>query len=296
MDGCKALQLVDSMTMDISGYRDDYRQALEAVIETNAEGRDLGFLRRKPGRVPHLVAPLQHVRDQRPVPHPHPHPTSRPCHASFATATFVLRHFRAISAYGLRAARTARTRADRRLPPDPERSRAVRMAGERFATTLLLEIPDEDPITRLISCGHPPPLLLRPGEAVTVLVHPAPPLGVGRTGSEDYTLDVFSFEPGETLLLYTDGVIEARDPAGGFYPFTERAAQWTDASPETLLHHIRRDLLAHVGGRLDDDAALIAIRRTTAPHGCRPGRTPGGRPCRCGRAGPGGGQVVARQH
>lgn len=51
-------------------------------------------------------------------------------------------------------------------------------AGERFATTLLLEIPDEDPITRLISCGHPPPLLLRPGEAVTVLVHPAPPLGL----------------------------------------------------------------------------------------------------------------------
>lgn len=139
-------------------------------------------------------------------------------------------------------------------------------AGERFATTLLLEIPDEDPITRLTSCGHPPPLLLRPGEAVTVLVHPAPPLGVGRTGPEDYTLDVFSFEPGDTLLLYTDGVIEARDPAGGFYPFTERTAQWTDASPETLLHHIRRDLLAHAGGRLDDDAALIAIRRTTAPH------------------------------
>ncbi|MET7354245.1 SpoIIE family protein phosphatase, partial [Streptomyces mirabilis] len=63
--------------------------------------------------------------------------------------------------------------------------------------------------------------------------------------------------------------IEARDPAGGFYPFTERAAQWTDASPETLLHHIRRDLLAHVGGRLDDDAALIAIRRTTSPHPSR---------------------------
>lgn len=142
-------------------------------------------------------------------------------------------------------------------------------AGERFATTLLLEIPDEDPITGLTSCGHPPPLLLRPGEAVTVIVHPAPPLGVGRTGPEDYTLDVFSFEPGETLLLYTDGVIEARDPAGGFYPFTERAAQWTDASPETLLHHIRRDLLAHAGGRLDDDAALVAIRRTTALHPSR---------------------------
>ncbi|MFF4961417.1 PP2C family protein-serine/threonine phosphatase [Streptomyces sp. NPDC001222] len=156
-------------------------------------------------------------------------------------------------------------------------------AGERFATTLLLEIPDEDPITRLTSCGHPPPLLLRPGEAITVLVHPAPPLGVGCSGPEDYTLDVFSFEPGDILLLYTDGVIEARDPAGGFYPFTQRAAQWSDVSPETLLHHIRRDLLAHAGGRLDDDAALIAIRRPTVPHPSRRhGRIPygGGSPHR----------------
>ncbi|MGG2459329.1 PP2C family protein-serine/threonine phosphatase [Streptomyces sp. RGM 3693] len=142
-------------------------------------------------------------------------------------------------------------------------------AGERFATALLLEIPDEDPITRLTSCGHPPPLLLRPGDAVTVLVHPAPPLGVGGSGPVDYTLDVFSFEPGDTLLLYTDGVIEARDTSGSFYPFAERAAQWTDHSPGTLLHHIRRDLLTHAGGRLEDDAALIAIRRTAAPH---PGR------------------------
>ncbi|MFF2809677.1 PP2C family protein-serine/threonine phosphatase [Streptomyces sp. NPDC058000] len=138
-------------------------------------------------------------------------------------------------------------------------------AGERFATTLLLEVPDEDSITRMTSCGHPPPLLLRPGEAVTVPVHPAPPLGVGRSEPTDFTSDVFSFEPGDTLLLYTDGVVEARDQAGRFYPFTERAAQWTDHSPAALLHHIRRDLLAHVGGRLADDAALIAIRRTAAP-------------------------------
>ncbi|MEU1628127.1 PP2C family protein-serine/threonine phosphatase [Streptomyces sp. NPDC020096] len=139
--------------------------------------------------------------------------------------------------------------------------------GERFATTLLLEIPDGDHITRMTSCGHPPPLLLSPGSAVTVpSLHPAPPLGVGTMGPAGYTLDVFSFEPGDTLLLYTDGVVEARNSSGAFYPFTERAAQWTDSSPETLLHHVRRDLLAHAGGRLDDDAALIALHRTPTVH------------------------------
>ncbi|MFF5014672.1 PP2C family protein-serine/threonine phosphatase [Streptomyces sp. NPDC001165] len=133
--------------------------------------------------------------------------------------------------------------------------------GERFATALLVEIPDRDPVTLMTSCGHPPPLLLSPGHAVTVpSLHPSPPLGVH--GATDHTLDVFSFEPGDTLLLYTDGVVEARDARGQFYPLAERVARWTDDSPEALMHHVRRDLLAHVGGRLDDDAALIALHRT----------------------------------
>ncbi|MCC5474848.1 PP2C family protein-serine/threonine phosphatase [Streptomyces sp. NPDC059680] len=134
-------------------------------------------------------------------------------------------------------------------------------AGERFATALLVEIPDRDQVTRMTSCGHPPPLLLSPGHAVTVpSLHPSPPLGVH--SDSERTLDVFSFEPGDTLLLYTDGVVEARDTRGRFYPLIERVVRWTDDSPEALMHHVRRDLLAHVGGRLGDDAALIALHRT----------------------------------
>ncbi|OIJ93348.1 protein phosphatase [Streptomyces sp. MUSC 14] len=139
-------------------------------------------------------------------------------------------------------------------------------SGEQFATALLLEVPDEDRITRIISCGHPPPLLLGPDSAVTVPLHPAPPLGLGRLGTSTYTVDVFSFEPGDTLLLYTDGVIEARNTSGVFYPLAERAALWAGQSPEKLVHSLRQDLLAHVGGRLDDDAAVIALCRTPGPH------------------------------
>ncbi|MGW5606223.1 PP2C family protein-serine/threonine phosphatase [Streptomyces sp. NPDC003753] len=145
--------------------------------------------------------------------------------------------------------------------------------GERFATALLMEVSDTDPMTRMTSCGHPPPLLLSPGHVVTVpSVHPAPPMGIGGRPAE-YTLDVFSFEPGDTLLLYTDGVIEARDAHNRFYPLADRVAQWTQAGPETLLHHVRRDLLAHAGGRLDDDAALVALQRAPVTHrGSRQGR------------------------
>ncbi|MGW1163022.1 PP2C family protein-serine/threonine phosphatase [Streptomyces sp. NPDC002513] len=135
-------------------------------------------------------------------------------------------------------------------------------AGERFVTALLLEIPDDEPVIRMTSCGHPAPLLLGPDNMVSVSnLHPAPPLGVGMTNPGEYTLYVLPFDCGNTLLLYTDGVIEARDRNGTFYPFAERAAQWSDNTPEALLHHIERDLLAHTGGSLGDDVALIAIRR-----------------------------------
>ncbi|MGW1810434.1 PP2C family protein-serine/threonine phosphatase [Streptomyces sp. NPDC002078] len=139
--------------------------------------------------------------------------------------------------------------------------------GERFATALLLELPDDDHSTRIVSCGHPPPLVLSPDSALTVpSLHPAPPLGIGELGPEGYKIDVLSFEPGDTLLLYTDGVIEARDAYGDFYPFETRASQWSEVGPESLLHHIQRDLLAHTRGRLDDDVALVALRREPDIH------------------------------
>ncbi|UXY40173.1 PP2C family protein-serine/threonine phosphatase [Streptomyces albidocamelliae] len=148
-------------------------------------------------------------------------------------------------------------------------------AGERFATALLVEVPEADHVTRVISCGHPPPLLLGHGSAVTVPVHPAPPLGVRGPGPAEFAVDVFSFQPGDTLLLYTDGVIEARNAAGAFYPLAERIVQWAGSGPEKLLHCVRRDLLAHVGGRLDDDAAVIALCRASTAHRARHPHLPG---------------------
>lgn len=118
----------------------------------------------------------------------------------------------------------------------------------------------------MISCGHPPPIVLRNGRAWTIDVsQPAPPLGLGELTRPGYRVDTFSFEAGDFLLLYTDGVIEARDSSGAFYRLIERITGWTENTPDAFLHRLRRDLLDHVGGHLGDDAAMIAIERPPTP-------------------------------
>ncbi|WP_329458036.1 PP2C family protein-serine/threonine phosphatase [Streptomyces sp. NBC_01497] len=139
--------------------------------------------------------------------------------------------------------------------------------GEHFITALLLDLPDHDSHAEMINCGHPPPLLVHDRE-VTVLNarHPAPPLGIcappPATGPRS---EPFIFEPGDLLVLYTDGVVEARSPAGSFYPLAERVATFPARGPETMLRRIHEDLLAHTGGQPTDDVALLIIERVP-PH------------------------------
>ncbi|WP_224283720.1 PP2C family protein-serine/threonine phosphatase [Streptomyces sp. LS1784] len=135
-------------------------------------------------------------------------------------------------------------------------------SGESFITAVLLDIPDDGSPVRLIDCGHPPPLLLLPDGITTLAApHPAPPLGLGELAPVRYETETFRLRPGDRLLIYTDGVIEARDAQRRFYPLTERVTAWRAERPAALLQHLRRDLLAHVGGRLDDDAAMVVVER-----------------------------------
>ncbi|MEU3660497.1 PP2C family protein-serine/threonine phosphatase [Streptomyces sp. NPDC032940] len=138
--------------------------------------------------------------------------------------------------------------------------------GETFVTATVLDIPDREGPVQMVSCGHPPPLVLRDGRPTAMTPrHPAPPLGLGELTDPRYRVESFPFEPGDLLLLYTDGVIEARDSSGAFYPLAERVTGWATKDCDAFLGRLRRDLLDHVGGRLDDDALMIAVRRPAVP-------------------------------
>ncbi|WP_031475519.1 PP2C family protein-serine/threonine phosphatase [Streptomyces bicolor] len=135
--------------------------------------------------------------------------------------------------------------------------------SEAFITAAILDIPDDTPVLRLINCGHPPPLLLHRGQVISLDVDdPAPPLGLTEFTASPFAAKTFPFEPGDTLLLYTDGVIEARDGSGTFYPLAQRLSAVPEGEPQGLLRHLQEDLLAYTpGGHLGDDAAMVAIER-----------------------------------
>ncbi|MGK5546029.1 PP2C family protein-serine/threonine phosphatase [Streptomyces sp. URMC 127] len=141
-----------------------------------------------------------------------------------------------------------------------------RRPGEEFVTAALVEVTGPGR-AELVNCGHLPPLRCRPGRGGGLHVdevpthEPQPPLALLGMAGGDCRGWPFSFERGDLLLLYTDGVTEARDAAGRFYPLAERLATMPDAPPSALLDHIVTDLLTHAGGELSDDAALLAVRR-----------------------------------
>ncbi|MEW2049047.1 PP2C family protein-serine/threonine phosphatase [Streptomyces sp. NPDC005476] len=146
---------------------------------------------------------------------------------------------------------------------------------EAFTTAAILEIPDQNATVSLINCGHPPPLLWARGKVCELEVRqPAPPLGLTGYMTTPFSKQEFTILDGDIVLLYTDGVTEARNSKGDFYPLAERLATWAGQGPDALLRYLRNDLLAYVDRNLGDDAALVAIERIGAPHAVPPSPLP----------------------
>ncbi|WP_436777084.1 PP2C family protein-serine/threonine phosphatase [Yinghuangia sp. YIM S09857] len=136
-------------------------------------------------------------------------------------------------------------------------------ADERFATAVLFAF-DDPTHMRMLSCGHTPPIHLRGGRAVELeLPINAPPLGTAALYDEtEYPEYRVSYVPGDVLVVVTDGVTEARDPAGRFYPFGERLIRWSHHGSQRIAHELVTDVTIHTGGRLHDDAAVLVVRKS----------------------------------
>ncbi|MFE7134472.1 PP2C family protein-serine/threonine phosphatase [Streptomyces sp. NPDC057638] len=157
---------------------------------------------------------------------------------------------------------TLASRLEEALSREAARLGTVR-AGESFTTAVVGEIPPGGGRVVLVNRGHPEPLVIHPDGGVLRLdpAEPALPLGLsGLIGPGAGRADTYPLPPGSLLLLYTDGLTEARDSAGVFYDPEERLSGRYYTRPDDLLDFLVTDVRRHVGGPATDDMALLALR------------------------------------
>lgn len=131
-----------------------------------------------------------------------------------------------------------------------------------FVTAQLVELDARTGKLRWLNAGHPAPLLLRGSKFIGRLTC-APTLPIGFGGSVAEVAEE-ALEPGDQLLFFTDGVVEARSPDGEFFgderlpDLLVRAAAAGLSPPETV-RRLSRAILAHQSGDLQDDATTLLL-------------------------------------
>ncbi|MFC5381760.1 PP2C family protein-serine/threonine phosphatase [Aquipuribacter nitratireducens] len=140
------------------------------------------------------------------------------------------------------------------------------LGAEDFVTALFLELQPDGSGT-MIACGHLPPLRTRSGSPVVELDvrEPQPPLGLLERPRAEPVLLV----PGDRLLLYTDGLSEARDGSGEFFAIGPVLERTTDLPLDRVADTLLSEALAHAGRRHHDDIALVLVDVPVLPP--RPG-------------------------
>ncbi len=131
-----------------------------------------------------------------------------------------------------------------------------------LATLLVAVLDPADGSLTVASAGHPPPLVAPPaGEPVYLEVAPGPPLGTLPGTYEEVTARL---EPGATLVLYTDGLVEQRgEEVGRGLERLRDALRGLRLSPEDTAQHVLRALDRERGGA--DDVALLVLARDPGP-------------------------------
>jgi len=135
------------------------------------------------------------------------------------------------------------------------------MREESYATLFFAEYSDASRRLRYVNCGHPAALLLHPDGTLGRLEPTATVLGLAEEW--DCALGEASLVPGDMLLVYTDGVIEARNQSGEEFG-ADRLAEVLRVHGQRPVSELLRRIVAGVecyaGGRLEDDLTLVAAR------------------------------------
>ncbi len=141
-----------------------------------------------------------------------------------------------------------------------------------FATALLARLDARAGRLTWLTCGHPPLLIVRGGSVLaSTPVEPGLPVGMGAVASVVGEVASVDLEPGDGVLLYTDGVIEARTADGEFFG-EERLRDLlarehvAGASPQEVIRRLVRTAIEHSAAvGLRDDASMLYVHWSGPP-------------------------------
>jgi serine phosphatase RsbU (regulator of sigma subunit) len=138
-----------------------------------------------------------------------------------------------------------------------------RTPPERFATAVLFELDAKRGVLQMVRAGHEPPLLVRAAGAVEPLNSGG--MALGMFPDRTYSLSSIALEPGDLLLLYTDGASERPNPTEELFG-RERLGELLTAARQRSCAEIARELQTHLEGFAagedpPDDTTLMLIRR-----------------------------------
>lgn len=145
---------------------------------------------------------------------------------------------------------------------------------DHFCTGVLSQFDAETGLLRWANCGHPPPLLIRAGKVLAGALDspPQPPLGLaGSLAPAERQVQETELEPDDCVLLYSDGVVEARDASGGEFGldrFTDFIIRSNAAGerPAEVLRLLIHAILDYQGNQLRDDATILLFEWRAQSH------------------------------
>jgi sigma-B regulation protein RsbU (phosphoserine phosphatase) len=139
-----------------------------------------------------------------------------------------------------------------------------------FVTAVLAELDTATGVYRRIAAGHPAELHIRDGRAMPSLPTPtALPLGLGHMLPRPPVVTEVLLEPGDTLMLYTDGITEARSSDGELFGLDRLlafiVAALAQGSPAETMRKLIHAIVSYENGELRDDATAALLQWQPSP-------------------------------
>ena len=134
--------------------------------------------------------------------------------------------------------------------------------GRSFMTAMCVAVDASTGRASVVGAGHPPLLIARRTGATEAIASVAPPLGL--VESQELTETIVTLEPGETFLLYTDGLFGSRKGTESRLnpQFLKKMLDHTALTAEALLARILAETVpSNAQEALPDDVAALAVRR-----------------------------------